>query len=96
MILIVVGIIVFLISLVLWRTWWGAGFWSGGYGDPAAPGGVVRANGCTAPAVRRTTYGQGRAASADRLPAPVATEYGFRNRNAASARCALVRQLSAT
>ena len=54
-ILIVVGIIVFLISLVLWRTWWGAGFWSGGYGDPAAPGGVVRRR-VYRPAVRRTTY----------------------------------------
>ena len=27
-ILMIVGIIVFLISLVLWRTWWGPGFWS--------------------------------------------------------------------
>jgi hypothetical protein len=32
-ILMVIGIIVFLISLVLWRTWWGAGFWEGWYGD---------------------------------------------------------------
>ena len=53
-ILIVMGIVVFLISLVLWRTWWGAGFWSGGYGDPAA-GGVVRRR-VYRPAVRRTTY----------------------------------------
>jgi hypothetical protein len=54
-ILMVVGLIVFLISLVLWRTWWGAGFWSAGYGDPAAPGGVVRRR-VYRPAVRRTTY----------------------------------------
>ena len=36
-ILIVIGIVVFMISLVLWRTWWGAGFWAPAYGDPAAP-----------------------------------------------------------
>jgi hypothetical protein len=57
-ILMVVGIIVFLISLVLWRTWWGAGFWSWGppgYGDPGAPEGVVRRR-VYRPAVRRTTY----------------------------------------
>jgi hypothetical protein len=58
-ILMVVGLVVFLISLVLWRTWWGAGFWSGmgpgpGYGEPAAPGGVVRRR-VYRPAVRRTT-----------------------------------------
>jgi len=56
-ILMVVGLIVFLISLVLWRTWWGAGFWGGagpGYADPAAPGGVVRRR-VYRPAVRRTT-----------------------------------------
>ena len=35
-ILIVVGIVVFLISLVLWRTWWGAGFWAAGYDGPPA------------------------------------------------------------
>ena len=53
-ILIVIGIVVFLISLILWRTWWGPGFW-GGYADPAAPpGGVVRRR-VYRPAVRRTT-----------------------------------------
>jgi hypothetical protein len=59
-ILMVVGLVVFLISLVLWRTWWGAGFWGGmgpgprpGYADPAA-GGVVRRR-VYRPAVRRTT-----------------------------------------
>jgi Zn-dependent protease with chaperone function len=35
-ILMVIGIIVFLISLVLWRTWWGAGFLGGWY-DEGAP-----------------------------------------------------------
>src|SRR5437763_2918492 len=58
-ILMVIGLVVFLISLVLWRTWWGAGFWGGagpglGYADPAAPGGVVRRR-VYRPAVRRTT-----------------------------------------
>ncbi|HEX9094112.1 MAG TPA: hypothetical protein VF902_09030 [Coriobacteriia bacterium] len=56
-ILMIVGIIVFLISLVLWRTWWGPGFWAAagpGYHDPAA-GGVVRRR-VYRPAVRRTTY----------------------------------------
>src|SRR4029450_444187 len=53
-ILMVIGIVVFLISLVLWRTWWGAGFWAPGYGaDPAAP--TVRQR-VYRPARRRTTY----------------------------------------
>jgi hypothetical protein len=43
-ILMIVGLVVFLISLVLWRTWWGAGFWGPWYDDPAAP------------AVRRRVY----------------------------------------
>jgi hypothetical protein len=44
-ILMVLGVVVFLISLVLWRTWWGAGFWAGppAYDEPV-------------PAVRRRTY----------------------------------------
>ena len=37
-ILMIVGLVVFLISLVLWRTWWGAGFWGGLYDDPGPPG----------------------------------------------------------
>ena len=44
-ILMVVGFVLFLISLVLWNTWWGAGFWGWGpepYGDE--------------PVVRRRTY----------------------------------------
>jgi len=46
-ILMVVGIVVFLISLVLWRTWWGAGFYGGLYDGPVDPVG---------PAVRRRVY----------------------------------------
>jgi hypothetical protein len=52
-ILMVVGLLVFLISLVLWRTWWGAGFWAP-YDDPAAEG-VVRRR-VYRPARRRTIY----------------------------------------
>jgi hypothetical protein len=52
-ILMVMGIIVFLISLVLWRTWWGAGFWTPAYADPAAPAAPRRVY---RPARRRTTY----------------------------------------
>jgi len=52
-ILIVIGIVVFMISLVLWRTWWGAGFWSPAYGPgPDAP---VRRR-VYRPVRRRTTY----------------------------------------
>ena len=51
-ILMVLGIVVFAISLVLWRTWWGAGFWAGppAYDEPAVRRRVYR------PARRRTTY----------------------------------------
>jgi len=54
-ILMVVGLVVFLISLVLWRTWWGAGFWGGMYDEGPAP--VVRRR-VYRPTVRRrrTTY----------------------------------------
>jgi hypothetical protein len=55
-ILMVVGILVFLISLVLWNTWWGAGFWGGMYGaHPDGPPGTVRRR-VYRPTVRRTTY----------------------------------------
>jgi hypothetical protein len=51
-ILMILGIVVFLISLLLWRTWWGAGFWSGpAYDEPA---GVRRR--VYRPTRRRTTY----------------------------------------
>jgi hypothetical protein len=53
-ILMVIGFVVFLISLVLWRTWWGPGFWAPAYdADPDAP--VVRRR-VYRPARRRTTY----------------------------------------
>jgi hypothetical protein len=51
-ILMVIGLVVFGISLVLWRTWWGPGFW---YGPSPADGAVVRRR-AYRPAVRRTTY----------------------------------------
>jgi hypothetical protein len=50
-ILLVIGFVVFAISLVLWRTWWGPGFW-GPYDEPA-PG--VRRR-VYRPTRRRTTY----------------------------------------
>ena len=52
-VLMVVGLIVFLISLVLWRTWWGAGFWRPWYDEPASR--PIGRRGYR-PAVRRTTY----------------------------------------
>jgi hypothetical protein len=52
-ILIILGIVVFLISLVLWRTWWGVGFWAGpAYDGPAPP---LRRR-TYWPARRRTTF----------------------------------------
>jgi hypothetical protein len=33
-ILMVIGVIVFAISLVLWHSWWGPGFWGAGYEGP--------------------------------------------------------------
>jgi hypothetical protein len=44
-VLMVVGFVVFLISIVLWRTWWGAGFWGAMYDEGAG-----------APVVRRRVY----------------------------------------
>jgi hypothetical protein len=38
-VLMVIGFVVFAISIVLWRSWWGVGFWGGWY-DGGAP--VVR------------------------------------------------------
>jgi hypothetical protein len=53
-VLMVVGFVLFLISLVLWRTWWGAAFW--GYGpEPYTDGPVVRRR-AYRPSRRRTTY----------------------------------------
>lgn len=55
-ILMVVGFVLFLISLLLWRTWWGAGFWSGwGPGPYDERPAVVRRR-TYWPARRRTTY----------------------------------------
>jgi hypothetical protein len=51
-VLMIVGFLVFLISVVLWRTWWGAGFWAEWY-DEGAP--VVRRR-VYRPYRQRTTY----------------------------------------
>ena len=67
-ILIVIGIVVFMISLVLWRTWWGAGFWAPAYGaGPDAAGPAARL-----PAGPAAHYVRGgRAASASRATGSV-------------------------
>jgi hypothetical protein len=52
-ILMVVGVIVFLISLLLWRTWWGAGFWGPWYDEATGPSTRRRVY---RSARRRTTY----------------------------------------
>jgi hypothetical protein len=52
-ILMVIGFVVFLLSLVLWHTWWGPGFW-GPYDEPVPARGVRRR--VYWPARRRTTY----------------------------------------
>jgi hypothetical protein len=52
-VLMVVGFVLFLISLLLWRTWWGAGFWDWGP-EPYAEGPVIRR--AYRPTRRRTTY----------------------------------------
>ena len=60
-VLMVVGFALFLISLLLWDSWWGPGFWGAGPGpagpgrDPYADGTVVRRRAYW-PTRRRTTY----------------------------------------
>jgi hypothetical protein len=53
-VLMVVGFVLFLISLMLWRTWWGAGFW--GWGGPYEEGAPVVRRRAYWPTRRRTTY----------------------------------------
>ena len=53
-ILMIVGFVLFLISMLLWRTWWGAGFW--GWGPEAYDDGAVVTRRAYRPARRRTTY----------------------------------------
>jgi len=50
-VLMVVGIVVFLLSIVLWRSWWGAAFWGGMYDQEP----VVRRRGYRPYTRRRTT-----------------------------------------
>jgi hypothetical protein len=44
-ILMIIGFVVFALSIVLWRSWWGVGFWGPWYED-----------GGDAPAIRRRNY----------------------------------------
>jgi hypothetical protein len=55
-ILMVVGFVVFAISLVLWRTWWGPGFWAGEVYDEGAGAPVARRRYYRPYTRRRTTY----------------------------------------
>ena len=55
-VLMVVGFILFVLSLILWNSWWGPGFWGPGPGpDPYAGGTVVRRR-TYWPTRRRATY----------------------------------------
>ena len=55
-VLMVVGFILFVLSLILWNSWWGPGFWGAGPGpDPYAGGTVVRRRAYW-PTRRRATY----------------------------------------
>jgi hypothetical protein len=54
-VLMIVGFILFLISLLLWRSWWGAGFWGWGPGPYDEGGAVVRRRAYWPPR-RRATY----------------------------------------
>jgi hypothetical protein len=53
-ILMIIGFVVFALSIVLWRSWWGAGFWGGWYGEGDAP--VVRRRYYRPYTRRRTEY----------------------------------------
>ena len=53
-ILMIVGIVVFALSIGLWRTWWGGGFWGAWYDDGGAP--VVRRRVYRPTTRRQTTY----------------------------------------
>jgi hypothetical protein len=53
-IIMIVGFVVFALSIVLWRSWWGVGFWGGMYDDGGAP--VVRRRYYRPYARRRTEY----------------------------------------
>jgi hypothetical protein len=55
-IIMVVGFVVFALSIVLWRSWWGVGFWEGWYGDGGAGAPVVRRRFYRPYSRRRTTY----------------------------------------
>jgi hypothetical protein len=55
-VLMIVGFVLFLLSLLLWRTWWGAGFWGWGPGPYDEGGAPVVRRRTYRPARRRTTY----------------------------------------
>ena len=53
-IIMIIGFVVFALSIVLWRSWWGAAFWGGWYDDGGAP--VVRRRYYRPYRGRRTDY----------------------------------------
>jgi hypothetical protein len=53
-ILMIIGFVVFALSIVLWRSWWGAAFWGGWYGEGDAR--VVRRRYYRPYTRRRTEY----------------------------------------
>jgi Na+/melibiose symporter-like transporter len=55
-VLMIIGFVLFLLSLMLWRTWWGAGFWGAGPGPYDDGGEVVVRRRYARPTRRRTTY----------------------------------------
>jgi hypothetical protein len=54
-VLMIVGFVLFLLSLMLWRTWWGPGMWAGP-GPYDEGGDVVVRRRYAWPTRRRTTY----------------------------------------
>jgi hypothetical protein len=65
-ILMIVGFVLFLLSLLFWRTWWGAGFWGAHPGGPGAGPGYYD----DAPVVRRRYYPRRRTAYVEEEPPP--------------------------
>jgi len=54
-VLMVVGFILFVLSLILWNSWWGPGFWGAAPGPDPYGGSVVRRRAYW-PTRRRATY----------------------------------------
>ena len=55
-VLLIIGFVLFVISLMLWNTWWGPGFWGAGPGQAGYEQGAVVRRRAYWPTRRRTTY----------------------------------------